>query len=178
MISFYLTSYPFFCRPHGSHARKVTVKQLLVIRHVSPKVAALHYFHSRLAEQRKWWVILCFLSGSLLSRDLVPTGRRATTRSVAQYFALSVVTIRTIIHRWNQVGPAANWCRDGRSRNRGKSKLTDKQWLALRTAVQKPPQRGGKWTGLTVAKLVKRRWGLTVRIETGVRWLRKLRPGG
>ena len=85
---------------------------------------------------------------------------------------LSGVTVRAVLHRWNESGP--DGLVDQRAGNGAKPKLTARRWDALDAAVQKRPPDGGLWTGPKVARYVRTRWHITVSSETGWRWLVEL----
>jgi transposase len=60
---------------------------------------------------------------------------------------------------------------DRRRDNGADPKLTAGQRDALYAALQKRPPDGGLWAGPKVARYVRDRWRVTVRPETGWRWL-------
>jgi transposase len=91
---------------------------------------------------------------------------------VGDLVGLSGVTVRAILHRWNEHGP--DGLTDRRRGNGAAPKLTARRRDALYAAVQKRPPDGGLWTGPKVAQYVRTRWQITVRPETGWRWLVEL----
>jgi transposase len=100
---------------------------------------------------------------------LARTDRDRTPAEVADLVGLSAVTVRAVLHRWNAGGP--DGVADRRKGNGAAPKLTTRQRGALYAALQKRPPDGGLWTGPKVARYVRGRWRVTVRPETGWRWL-------
>lgn len=92
-----------------------------------------------------------------------------TSSQVADLVGLSAVTVRDILHRWNASGP--DGLTDRRPGNGAEPKLTPRRQGALYAVLQKRPPAGGLWTGPKVAQYVRTRWQVTVRPETGWRWL-------
>jgi transposase len=78
-----------------------------------------------------------------------------------------------VLKRWNADGPAGLADRR-RATNGGQARLSDEQQAALFEALQGRPTDGGLWTGPKVAAYARDRWGVTVRPETGWRWLKRL----
>ena len=103
---------------------------------------------------------------------LARTDQPRTAAQVADLVGLSAVTVREVLHRWNDHGPEG--VADGRRGNGADPKLTPRRRDALYAALQKRPPDGGLWSGPKVARYVADRWGVTVRPETGWRWLRDL----
>ena len=101
----------------------------------------------------------------LLARTDVPR----TPAQVADVVGLSAVTVRAILHRWNDHGPGG--VADRRKDNGADPKLTPRRRDALYKALQKRPPDGGLWTGPKVARYVQARWDVAVCPETGWRWL-------
>lgn len=95
-----------------------------------------------------------------------------TPTQVADLVGLSAVTVRAVLHRWNDHGP--DGVADRRKGNRSAPKLTTRRRDALYAALQKRPPDGGVWTGPKVARYVNGRWGVSVGPVTGWRWLRDL----
>ncbi len=110
-------------------------------------------------EKTRWHAI------GLLSR----TDQPRTSDQVGNLVGLSGVTVRAILHRCNERGP--DGLTDQRRGNGAEPKLTARRQDALYAALQKRPPDGGLWTGPKVARYVQRRWQITVRSETGWRWL-------
>lgn len=110
-------------------------------------------------EKTRWHAIW------LLSR----TDQPRTSDQVGDLVGLSGVTVRAVLHRWNEHGP--DGLTDRRRGNGAEPKLTARRRDALYAAVQKRPPDGGLWTGPKVARYVRTRWQITVRPETGWRWL-------
>lgn len=113
-------------------------------------------------EKTRWHAIW------LLSR----TDQHRTSDQVGNLVGLSGVTVRAILHRWNQHGP--DGLIDKRNCNGAKPKLTTRQKDALYAALQERSPDGGLWTGPKVAVYVRTRWHITVSPETGWRWLVEL----
>lgn len=89
--------------------------------------------------------------------------------AVADVVGLSAVTVRALLHRWNTHGP--DGVGDRRRHNGAGPTLAPRRRDALYAALQKRPPDGGVWTGPKVARYVRHRWRVTVRPETGWRWL-------
>jgi transposase len=100
---------------------------------------------------------------------LARTDRDRTPAEVADLVGLSAVTVRAVLHRWNAHGP--DGVADRRKGNGAEPKLTVRRRAALYAALQRRPPDGGLWTGPKVARYVRDRWRVTVRPETGWRWL-------
>ncbi|MBX9579022.1 MAG: helix-turn-helix domain-containing protein [Gemmataceae bacterium] len=75
---------------------------------------------------------------------------------VADVVGLSAVTVRAVLHRWNDHGP--DGVADRRKDNGADPKLTARRRAALYAALQERPPDGGLWTGPKVAKYVRDRW--------------------
>jgi transposase len=100
---------------------------------------------------------------------LARTDHPRTPAAVADVVGLSAVTVRHVLHRWNDLGPAG--VIDRRAGNGAEPKLTARRRDALYAALQVRPPDGGVWTGPKVARYVRDRWQVAVRPETGWRWL-------
>jgi transposase len=100
---------------------------------------------------------------------LARTDERRTPAQVAGLVGLSAVTVRAVLHRWNDHGP--DGLTDRRKGNGADPKLTTRRRDALHSALRKRPPDGGGWTGPKVARYVKDRWQVAVRPETGWQWL-------
>jgi transposase len=92
-----------------------------------------------------------------------------TPAQVADLVGLSAVTVREILHRWNDHGP--DGVADGRKDNGAEAKLTPRRRDALHAALRERPPDGGLWSGPKVARYARDRWGVAVCPETGWRWL-------
>jgi transposase len=103
---------------------------------------------------------------------LARTDQPRTPAQVADLVGVSAVTVREILHRWNDHGPEG--VADRRRGNGADPKLTPRRREALYAALQKRPPDGGLWSGPKVARYVADRWQVTVRPETGWRWLVEL----
>lgn len=101
----------------------------------------------------------------LLSR----TDQPRASDQVGNLVGLSGVTVRAILHRWNEHG--TDGLIDRRNSNGAQPKLTTRRWEALSAALQKRPPDGGLWTGPKVTLYVRTRWQINVSPETGWRWL-------
>ncbi len=91
---------------------------------------------------------------------------------MADRVGLSAVTVRAVLHRWNDHGP--DGVADRRKDNRSEPRLSARRRDALDAALQKRPPDGGVWTGPKVTRYVQARWGVSVGPVTGWRWLRDL----
>jgi transposase len=103
---------------------------------------------------------------------LARTDEPRTPAQVADLVGLSAVTVRAVLHRWNDLG--LEGVGDRRRHNGADPKLAARRRDALYAALQKRPPDGGLWTGPKVARYVRDRWQVAVRPETGWRWLRDL----
>jgi len=100
---------------------------------------------------------------------LARADRGLTPAEVADLTGLSAVTVRDVLHRWNEHGPEG--VADRRKGNGAEPKLSTRRRAALYAALQKRPPDGGLWTGPKVARYVRDRWHVAVCPETGWRWL-------
>jgi transposase len=137
--------------------------RLQFVRHLSVGKLRYKYLSCRHPVEKLRWHALW-----LLSRTDVPR----TSAQVADLVGLSAVTVRAVLHRWNLHGPEG--VTDRRKNNGAEPKLTPRRRDALYAALLKRPPDGGLWTGPKVARYVRDRWHITVRPETGWRWLRDL----
>jgi len=138
--------------------------RLPIAPHLSPDQIARRYRACRGGVEKTHWQVLW-----LLTRSQAPP----TPAAVAAQVGLTPAWVRTVLKRWNAEGPAG--LADRRpARNGGRPKLSDEQQAALFEALQGRPDDGGFWTGPKVATYVRVRWGVTVRPETGWRWLNRL----
>ena len=139
------------------------MRRLPFARHLSVSKLRYRYKACRHPIEKVRWHALW-----LLAR----TDEPRTPDQVAALVGLSGVTVRDILHRWNGHGPEG--VTDRRKTNGAAPKLAARQRQALYAALQKRPPDGGLWTGPKVARYVRDRWAITVRPETGWRWLRDL----
>jgi transposase len=139
------------------------MRRLPVVAHLSVTKIRSRYLSCRHPIEKVRWHALW-----LLARTDTPR----TPDQVADLVGLSGVTVREVLKRWNRLGP--DGVRDGRTSNGSSPKLTTRQRNALFAALQKRPPDGGLWSGPKVARYVRKRWSVTVRSETGWRWLKKL----
>lgn len=133
------------------------------VRHLPAGKLRYRYVSCRHPVERPRWHALWLLSRT-------DPGRAPA--EVADLVGLSAVTVRAVLHRWNDHGPAG--VADRRAGNGSAPRLTARRREALYAALQKRPPDGGVWTGPKVARYVKDRWGVTVGPVTGWRWLRGL----
>ena len=113
-------------------------------------------------EKTRWHLIWLLLR---------PDGPRSCERA-GPLVGLSDVHARTVLKRWNALGP--DGLADRRKANRSPGKLTAGQQAAVYDALQGEAPDGGLWSGPKVARYVRDRWGVEACPETGWRWLRKL----
>ena len=138
--------------------------RLPIVPHLSPEEIARRYRACRGGVEKTHWQVLW-----LLTRP----GDPPTPAAVAAQVGLTPAWVRTILKRWNAEGPGG--LADRRTdRNGGRHALSDEQRAALFEALQGRPDDGGLWTGPKVAAYARDRWGVTVRPETGWRWLKRL----
>ena len=129
-------------------------------RHLPVSKVKYRYTSSRHAIEKARWHALW-----LLAR----TDVRRTPAEVADVVGLSAVTVRHVLHRWNDHGPEG--VADRRANNGSDPKLTARRRDALYAALRKRPPDGGVWTGPKVARYVRDRWSIAVAPVTGWRWL-------
>jgi transposase len=134
--------------------------RLPFVRHLSVSKLRYKYRACRHPTEKPRWHALW-----LLAR----TDEPRTPAAVADLVGLSAVTVRHVLHRWNDHGPEG--VADRRRNNGADPKLTARRQDALYAALQKRPPDGGLWTGPKVARYVRDRWRVSVRPETGWRWL-------
>lgn len=139
------------------------MQRLPVVRHATANQARAKYRACRRPVERARWHAIWLL----LRAD-----QPRTPAQVAEVVGLSVITVRGVLHRWNDHGPAG--LADRRASNRGRPRLTDDQRAALFAALRKRPPDGGLWTGPKVAAFVRDRWGVEVCPQTGWQWLKDL----
>jgi transposase len=137
--------------------------RLPFVRHLTERQILRKYRACRHPVEKTRWHALWLLSRA--DEDRTPA-------RVADLVGLSAVTVRGVLHRWNAHGPGG--VADRRKDNGADPKLTPRQRDALFTALKGRPPDGGLWSGPEVARYVRDRWGVTVRPETGWRWLVKL----
>lgn len=137
--------------------------RLPFVRHLSERQILRKYRACRHPVEKTRWHAVWLLARA--DEDRTPAG-------VADLVGLSAVTVRAVLHRWNDHGP--DGLADRRKGNGADPKLTPRQRDALFTALTGRPPDGGLWSGPKVARYVRDRWGVTVRPETGWRWLRDL----
>ena len=100
----------------------------------------------------------------------------AQGHTIAQVSAVTSFVPRWIEQlqaRYNALGPRA--LGDLRRNNGTRpSVLTPELLGQLKDRLREPPPDGGLWTGPTVARYVRDRWGIEVVPQTGWRWLVRL----
>jgi transposase len=138
--------------------------RLPIVLHLSPDEIARRYRTCRTGVEKTHWQILW-----LLTRTAEPP----TPAQVASQVGLTPAWVRTVLKRWNAQGPEGLADRRPLT-NGGQSKLTAPQQAALFNALQGRPADGGLWSGPKVVAYVRDHFGLTVRPETGWRWLTRL----
>jgi transposase len=136
------------------------MRRLPFVRHLPVSKLRYKYRSSRHRVEKPRWHALW-----LLAR----TDHPRTPAEVADVVGLSAVTVRAVLHRWNAHGP--DGVGDLRKHNGADPKLTARRRDALYAALLRRPPDGGVWTGPKVARYVRDRWRVTVRPETGWRWL-------
>jgi transposase len=138
--------------------------RLPIAPHLSPAEIHRRYRACRTGVEKTHGQVLW-----LLTRGADPP----TPAAVAAQVGLTPAWVRTVLRRWNADGPVG--LADRRSaRNGGQPKLSEEQQAALFEALQGRPDDGGLWTGPKVAAYARDHWGVTVRPETGWRWLKRL----
>jgi transposase len=140
-----------------------SMKRLPVERHLSTEQARQRYVACPHPVEKARWHALW-----LLLRQDEPR----TPAQVADVIGLSAVTVRDVLHRWNEHGPGG--LADRRRGNGARPLLGRAQRAALLAAVGRRHPDGGLWTGPKVALYVKGRWGVEVCPQTGWQWLRDL----
>src|SRR5262245_3458080 len=139
------------------------MKRLPVERHVTANQACAKYRTCRHpVEKTRWHAVWLLLRAD----------RPRAPAAVAEVVGLSAITVRDVLRRWNQRGPAG--LADLRKGNGARPKLTAGQRAELLGALKRRPPDGGLWTGPKVARFVRDRWGVEVCPQTGWQWLRDL----
>jgi transposase len=131
---------------------------------LDPDEVARRYRACRDGREKTHWQVIW-----LMTRP----GDPPTPAAVAPRVGLTPAWVRTVLKRWNADGPAGLADRR-KATNGGQPKLSDEQQAALFEALQGRPPDGGLWTGPKVAAYVRDHWGVTIRPETGWRWLKRL----
>jgi transposase len=139
------------------------MQRLPVIRHRTANQARAKYRACRHPVEKTRWHALWLL----LRAD-----HPRTPAQVAEVVGLSVITVREVLHRWNDCGPGG--LADRRQGNGAKPRLSEGQRAELFAALKRRPSDGGLWTGPKVARYVRDRWGVRVCPQTGWQWLRDL----
>jgi transposase len=138
--------------------------RLPIALHLEPDEIARRYRACRSGVEKTHWQVLW-----LLTRSQDPP----TPAEVAAQLGLTPAWVRTLLKRWNAQGPEG--LADRRAAvNGGRPKLSAEPQAALFEALQGRPDDGGLWSGPKVAAHVRDRWGVTVCVETGWRWLKGL----
>jgi transposase len=136
------------------------MKRLPIVRHRTATQARAKYRACRHPVEKTRWHALWLL---------LRTDEVRTPAQVAGVVGLSVITVRDVLHRWNDRGP--DGVADGRKGNGAKPRLTDAQRADLFAALKGRPPDGGLWTGPKVARYVRDRWAVRVCPQTGWQWL-------
>lgn len=132
--------------------------------HLTPDQIAKRYRSCRDGLEKTHWQVLW-----LLTREQ-PAPSPA---QVAPMVGMTPGWIRTLIRRWNDIGPDA--LGDQRQATKGrKPKLNPEHQAELFTRLQSPPPDGGLWSGPKVAAYVKEQYGLSIVKQTGWVWLKRL----
>lgn len=139
------------------------MKRLPVLRHRTARQAWTKYRACRCPVAKVRWHALWLL---------LRTDEPRTPAQVAAVVGLAIPTVRALLHRWNQDGPAG--LLDRRAGNGAQPRLNADQRRALFAALQQRSPDGGLWTGPKVTAYVHDRWGVTVCLQTGWQWLRDL----
>lgn len=136
-------------------------KHLTVTSHLPVAELEQRYRRARDPVAKSHWQIVW-----LLARGHPPVAIAATTGYCVDW-------VRTIIHRYNDGGPAA--LGDRRHGNPGAAPLLDAAGqAALHEALTTPPADGGLWTGPKVAQWLGKRLERTVAPQVGWVYLRRL----
>src|SRR5436305_7497500 len=120
------------------------MRRLPFVRHLSVSKLRHKYRSCRHPVEKPRWHALW-----LLAR----TDEPRTPAQVADLVGLSAVTVRAVLHRWNDFG--LEGVGDRRRHNGADPKLAARRRNALYAALQKRPPDGGLWTGPKVARYVR-----------------------
>jgi transposase len=137
--------------------------RLPIVPHLPHEEIARRYRTCRDGVAKTHWQVLW-----LLTRPDDPL----TPAQAASHVGLTPSWVRSLLKRYNSDGPEG--LADHRATNGGHPKLSPEQQAELYAALQAPPPDGGLWTGPKVKDLVRQRWGVIVRTQTGWCWLRRL----
>jgi transposase len=138
--------------------------RLPIVSHLRPEEIARRYRTCRTGVEKTHWQVLW-----LLTRTAQPP----SPAQVASQVGLTPAWVRTVLKRWNAQGPEGLADRRPLT-NGGQSKLTTPPQAELFEALQRRPADDGLWTGPKVVAYVRDHFGVTVRPETGWRWLTRL----
>jgi transposase len=138
------------------------MRRLPVGRHRTANQARAKYRACRNSVEKARWHAIWLL---------LRTDPPRTPARVADIVGLSAISVRAALNRWNEQGPEG--LADRRAANRGQPTLADDRQAELLAALKKRPPDGGLWSGPKVARYARDRWGVSVRPETGWRWLRR-----
>src|SRR5436305_1884321 len=95
-----------------------------------------------------------------------------TPARVGEPVGLSVITVRDVLHRWNDHGPGG--LADCRKGNGSEPKLAPTRRAELLAGLGERPPDGGAWSGPKVARYAADRWDVRVCPQTGWVWPREL----
>jgi transposase len=137
--------------------------RLPVARHLTANQARAEYRACRHPVEKVRWHAIWLL----LRAD-----RPRTPARPAEAVGRSVVTVRDLLHRWSDCGPAGLTGR--RASDRGRPRLSDDQRAEVFAAPEKRPPDGGLRSGPEVAAFVRDRWAVVVCPQTGWEWLKDL----
>jgi transposase len=116
---------------------------------------------STASERRRWLVIGMLADGAMLAEIEAATAYRPRT-------------IREIVQRYRELGPAA--LADRRAHSQGAAPLlTVEQQRELQQALQRPPPDDDVWTGPAVARWIAAKTGRHVHRQRGWDYLRRLK---
>jgi transposase len=139
-------------------------KRIIIKAHLPKEEVEARYRKAKDCVERSHWQIIW-----LLMQD-------KTTQEVMEYTGYSLAWIRTVAHRYNQLGPQA--LGDGRRENPGgKAILSAAQQAALSRALDEPPADGGAWTGPKVTAWIEEQTGRPVHPQRGWAYLKRLGHG-
>jgi transposase len=138
------------------------MKRLSATAHLSADEVGDRYRHCPDPTEKTRWHLVW-----LLLQDPTLTCERA-----GPLVGLSDTHARTLLKRWNALGPDA--LTDGRKGNKSDGKLTPAQQAEAFAALKGEPPDGGLWSGPKLARYARDRWGVQVCPQTGWRWLKKL----
>ncbi len=136
-------------------------KPITVKAHLSVEAIETRYRKTKDPVARSHWQIIWLLA------------QGKTTKEVNQVTGYCLSWIRTIAHRYNQVGPQG--IGDRRHANPGGIFILSTQLQErLVEALENPPPGGGLWTGRQVARWIFSQTGRKVHPQRGWEYLKRL----